>query len=89
MAETPPKSRFAVSVALEGQGDGSLELHVRPMNGRMQVSGEGAVVVVTMWDEGDGTVRARLRDVASGTTSYLQGNETMIALSNALGISLR
>jgi hypothetical protein len=86
--DTPLKARFAVSVELESQRDGSLELHVRSMEGRMRMNAEPSVVVVTMWDEGDGTVRARLRDVASGTTSYIQGNETMIQLGNALGLSL-
>ena len=54
----------------------------------MRLGTPGALVVVTMWAEGDGTVRARLRDAVSGATSYLQGNETMIALGDALGLSL-
>lgn len=85
---TSLSERFAVSVELEGRDDGSLELHVRSMQGRMRLTGAGALVVVTMWAEGDGTIRARLRDAESGATSYLQGNETMIALGNALGLSL-
>lgn len=79
--------RYAVSVELETQRDGSLELHVRPVEGRRQLRADTAVVVVTMWVEGDGTVRARLRHVASGVTSYLQGNQTMIRLGRALGLS--
>ncbi|MGC1758784.1 MAG: hypothetical protein WA742_05485 [Candidatus Cybelea sp.] len=80
--------RFAVSVELESRQDGSLELHVRSMHGRVRLTGAAAMVVVTMWTEANGTVRARLRDAASGATSYLQGNETVIALGNALGLSL-
>lgn len=58
------------------------------MQGRVRLSNAAAMVVVTMWAETDGTVRARLRDAASGATSYLQGNETMIELGNALGLSV-
>jgi hypothetical protein len=79
--------RFAVSVELKNE-NGSLELRVRPMEGQVHVAGPPAVVVVTMWSELDGTVRARLRHVESGTTSYLQGNETMVQFGNALGLSL-
>lgn len=80
--------RFAVSVELESRHDGSLDLHIRAIQGRVRLGTPGALVVVTMWAEGDGTVRARLRDAVSGATSYLQGNETMIALGDALGLSL-
>lgn len=73
---------------VEGRRDGSLEMHVRPMEGHTQLRADPAVVVVTMWTEGDGTVRARLRHIASGVTSYLQGNQTMIELGNALGLTL-
>lgn len=80
--------RFAVSVDLESQHDGSLGLKVRPLEAGARLSGDVSTVIVTMWAEIDGTVRARLQHVPSGLTSYVQGNETIIAFGSALGLSI-
>jgi len=85
--QTSLNPRFAVSVEVEGREDGSLEVHVRSLAGQVHMNDGTAVVVVTMWEEGDGTVRARLRHTASGVTGYVQGNKTMLELSEALGLS--
>jgi hypothetical protein len=81
-------ARFAVTIDLENRRDGCLGYMVRPLEAGVQLRGDVGTVIVTMWAEIDGTVRARLQHLPSGLTSYLQGNETIIAFGRALGLSI-
>ncbi len=78
--------RFAVSVELKDQHDGSLGLRVRSTEEHARLHADSGTIVLTVWTEADGIVRARFEHVMSGATSYLQGNETMVRFSSALGL---
>lgn len=80
-------TRFAVAVDFQGQRDGTLGLTVRSLEGP-HLSADAGTVIITIWAETDGTVRARLQHISTGVTSYLQGNDTIIALAAALGLSV-
>lgn len=74
-------------MAIDSGPADDIDIRVRPMQPGQELRSEHAVVVATIWREADDTVRARLEHVASGTTSYLQGNASLLALGKELGLS--
>ncbi len=82
------RERFAVSIELKNQQDGSLGLRVQSTEEHTRLRADSSTIVVTMWTEADGTVRARLEDVLTGVIGYLQGNETMLRFGGALGLAV-
>jgi len=77
-----------VSVELADNHDGSLELRVRATEDRVRLHTKSGTILVTMWAEADGTVRARFDDVETGATGYLQGNQTFVDFGGALGLEV-
>jgi hypothetical protein len=75
-------------ISVESRSDGALVAIVRAPepNGSLQI--EKATIELSIWQERDGIVRARLRDHEHGALCYVQGNESLFAFGDALGLKV-
>lgn len=76
-------------ISIACRSDGSLRLIVRTAgeNGR-RLKARRTSIVLTAWSESDDVVRIRLNHLPSGTVGYVQGNESLLELCGALGLSV-
>jgi len=80
--------RFSVSLTIDSDNRGGLDVSVRPVGGGIALNTQAATVLLTAWREADSVVRARLEDARTGLTSYLQGNDSLFALGESIGLQL-
>ncbi|MGA8575375.1 MAG: hypothetical protein WB609_06750 [Candidatus Cybelea sp.] len=59
---------------------------IRPLAAGVALRARSTTVLMTAWREGDSVVRARFDHIESGLTSYVQGNDSLIALGEKLGL---
>lgn len=79
---------ITATISLSSCPDGSLRLAVRPIGNDTILKANDATLVLSVWQESDDIVRARVQHPASGAFGYFQGNGTLIDLGNALGFAL-
>jgi len=75
-------------ISLESDGEGSLVATVRTTEGGTALRVSPALLELSIWRECNGVVRARLQDQRGGRLGYLQGNEALLALGDALGLEI-
>jgi hypothetical protein len=63
-----------------------LNVRVRSVDTGICLNAKRSTVVLTLWSESSDTVRGRLEHLTSGTTSYFQGNATLEAFANEIGL---
>jgi hypothetical protein len=80
--------RFSVSLMIESDNRGGLDVTVRSVDAGIALSSKSATVLMTAWREADSVVRARLENAGTGLTSYLQGNESLFALGESIGLKV-
>lgn len=80
--------RLAVTIAIENDNAGGLSLSVKPVDVAVQLIAPQTMIVLTLWAEPGDTVRARLEHLATGSTSYVQGNATLLDFAEGLGLRL-
>jgi hypothetical protein len=78
--------RFAVAIEIENDRAGGLSLRVRPVDAGVHLEAARSTVVLTLWSESPDTLRGRVENMISGTTSYIQGNATLVTFGKELGI---
>jgi hypothetical protein len=78
--------RFAVTIEIESDGAGGLSLRVRPVEPGARLDAQCSTVALTLWCESPDTLRGRLENVISGTTSYFQGNATLVTFCEEMGL---
>lgn len=74
-------------MAIDNGPADEIDIRVRALQPGRELRSEHAVVVATIWCEAGDTVRARLEHVPTGTTSYVQGNASLLAFGKELGLS--
>jgi hypothetical protein len=75
-------------ISLESGGEGTLVATVRTTEAGTALHVNAAILELSIWRECDGVVRARLQDQRRGRLCYLQGNEALFALGDALGLEI-
>jgi hypothetical protein len=75
-------------ISLESRGDGSLVAVVRTAELETALRANDATLELSIWRESNGVVRARLQEQEGGRLCYLQGNEALSALGDALGLEI-
>lgn len=61
-------------------------LFVQPIDGTSCFDDVRGRFTISVWREGDKTIRMSLTTEASGTTAYLQGGMPLLAVANELGL---
>lgn len=78
--------RFVVTVEIENDDAGGLSLRVRSVEPGARLAAQRSTVALTLWCESPDTLRGRLENVTSGTTSYFQGNATLVTFCEEMGL---
>ena len=82
-------ARLDLMVSIDRRSDGSLRLIVRALDDdERRLSAQHASVMLTCWHESDDVVRFRLKHIPSGAVGYMQANESLLELCDALGLSV-
>lgn len=80
--------RFGAIVTAEGKADGGLTLTVEPISGGIRFNSVHGRFVISVWREGPHAIRMSVRTEASGTTAYLQGGMSLLAVADDLGLQI-
>lgn len=78
--------RFVVMIGMGSDSAGNLQMNLEPLEPGASLHLDQTSVAAFVWAEGDGTWRARLEHVASGTTSYIQGSASLAEFGKKLGL---
>jgi hypothetical protein len=78
--------RLALAVAIRGLASGMLDLQVKAIEPSLAFQLAATTIIVSIWSESEGLVRARLEHVDGGATSYLQGNSSLMEFGRELGL---
>ena len=73
-------------IGIVSDAEGHLHLFFEPLEPGASLHLEQTSVAAFVWSVSDGTWRARLGHVASGTTSYIQGSASLAEFSKELGL---
>jgi len=78
--------RFTVLVDVDGAPDGTLRLHVRPVDPAVSVCTRSTLLTVTLWTDGDDVVRASVQHAQTRSLAYVQGNRALRELVHRIGV---
>jgi hypothetical protein len=82
----PLNDRRVAATVSANSVDGTLVLVVRPVGGVERIDGVQGLLAISMWREGDETVRMSVRSATSETIAYVQGGSSLIVLAGELGL---
>lgn len=82
-------ARLDFMVSIDCRSDGSLRLIVRAFGeDERRLNADATSVMLTFWHESDDVVRFRFKHIPSGTVGYMQANESLVELCDALSLSV-
>ncbi|MGB8519641.1 MAG: hypothetical protein WCD38_05700 [Candidatus Tumulicola sp.] len=79
--------RFSLSLDIEDDGKGGLTVSIRPLDEAITLSVQRTTLLMTAWREADSLVRARVEHAGSGSTGYVQSNDSLFAIGRKIGLA--